>query len=171
MTLPDLLLEAYRRNGRVNAALLSALTPADFDLSDGRGGWTVGQHLGHLALFRVGWLGLISPADAQGLPEVVEGDWQNFALTERDPARLAEAFRLGDEAALRAVQLAVAEGRTFPDPYGEGTYQAHPAHFLQHIIVHDSHHRGQVMSLLRQGGRSAEQMEQLASPMWAIWRE
>ena len=168
MTIPDLLLESFRRNGRVNDALLSALTPADLDLSDGRGGWTVGQHLGHLAHFRPGWLSLISPADAEGLPEVVEGDWQHFDLTERDPAKLAEAFRLGDEASVRAVQ---SEGRTFPDPHGEGTYQANPAHFLQHIIVHDSHHRGQVMSLLRQGGRSAEQMDQLDSPMWAIWRE
>ena len=170
MTIPDLLLESFHRNGRVNQALLAALTPADLSLSDGRGGWTVGQHLGHLAYFRPGWLSLISPADAQGLPEVVSGDWQHFELSADLPT-LAGAFRLGDEAALRAVQTALEEGRTFPDPHGEGTYQAHPAHFLQHIIVHDSHHRGQVMGLLRQGGRSAEDMDQLDSPLWAIWRE
>ena len=93
MTIPDLLLESFRRNGRVNDALLSALTPADLDLSDGRGGWTVGQHLGHLAHFRPGWLSLISPADAEGLPEVVEGDWQHFDLAERDPS-LATALEV-----------------------------------------------------------------------------
>ncbi|AAF09651.1 DinB family protein [Deinococcus radiodurans] len=166
----DLLLESFRRNGRVNDTLLAALTPADLDLSDGRGGWTVGQHLGHLAHFRPGWLSAISPADAEGIPDVIEGTWQKFDLSERDLSKLAEAFRLGDEAALRAVQSALAEGRTFPDPHSEGTYQSNPAHFLQHIIVHDSHHRGQVLSLLRLGGRTPEQMDAL-DDHWAIWRE
>ena len=95
---------------------------------------------------------------------------QKFDLTERDLSKLADAFRLGDEAALRAVQSALAEGRTYPDPHGEGTYQSNPAHFLQHIIVHDSHHRGQVLSLLRLGGRTPEQMDAL-DDHWAIWRE
>lgn len=121
MTLPDLTLESFRRNGRVNQALLSSLTPADLTLSDGRGGWTVGQHLGHLAYFRSGWLSVISFADAQGLPEVLSGDWQHFELSADLPT-LAEAFRLGDGAALRAVQTALEEGRTFPDPHGGGTY-------------------------------------------------
>ena len=54
-----LLLESFKRNGRVNQALLDALTPADFALSDGRGGWTVWtveKHLRHMAGFRLGWL-------------------------------------------------------------------------------------------------------------------
>ena len=39
-----------------------------------------------------------------------------------------------------------------------------------HTIVHDSHHRGQILSLIRQGGRTAEQMDALDA-YWAIWRE
>ncbi len=170
MTIPDLLLESFSRNARVNQTLLDALTPADLELSDGRGGWTLGQHLGHLADFRSSWLSLISPEHAGGLPKATTGDWQHFELGERDPARLADIFRQGDGQALEAVQSAIAEGRTFPDPYDEGTYQSSPAHFLQHIIVHDSHHRGQIMSLLRQGGRNKEQMDALEGH-WSIWRE
>jgi len=64
---PDLMLEAFRRNARVNAALLSALTPDDYALSDGRGGWTVARHLSHIAAFRGGWLLNISPAHAEPL--------------------------------------------------------------------------------------------------------
>ena len=170
MTDLSLLLESFRRNGRVNQTLLDALTPADLDLSDGKGGWTLGKHLGHLADFRPGWLSLISPEHAAHLPRATSGDWQHFDLAERDPAKLADAFRLGDEAAVRAVQSALDEDRTFPDPYAEGTYQSNPAHFLQHIIVHDSHHRGQIMALLRQGGRTPEQMNVLDGH-WGIWRE
>ena len=169
MTIPDLLLESFRRNARVNDTLLQALTPADLDLADGRGGWSLGQHLGHIADFRRGWLSLISPADAAPLPEILSGDWQQFELAERDLGKLADAFRLGDAAALRAVQNALEEGRPFPDPYDEGTYQSHPAHFLQHVIVHDSHHRGQIMALLR-SVRSKEQMDALEGH-WGIWRE
>lgn len=50
----SLLQESLRRNGRVNAFLLEAISEADLDLSDGGGGWTVGQHLGHMANFHQG---------------------------------------------------------------------------------------------------------------------
>lgn len=59
-------MESFKRNGRVNQTLLDALMPADFALSDGRGGWTVWtvwtveKHLRHMAGFRVGWLWNIS---------------------------------------------------------------------------------------------------------------
>ena len=164
-----LLLESFHRNGRVNEFLLEAITETDLELSDGRGGWTLGQHLGHLAEFRYDWLSSISPSHAEGIPSVLEGNSKAFHLTTHDPQELATAFRAGDEAALKAVQDALAEGRSFDDPYGEGAYQSNPAHFLQHIIVHDSHHRGQVLALLRRSGRTAEEMNAL-DDHWAIWR-
>ena len=68
------------------------------------------------------------------------------------------------------MQAALDEGRSFPDPWHEGTYQSSPAHFLQHTIVHDSHHRGQIMALLRAGGHTPEEMDAL-DQHWAIWRE
>ena len=166
----NLLLESFRRNGRVNAFLLETLTGDDLDLSDGRGGWTVGQHLGHLANFRQDWLSNISPAHAEGLPSVIARGGESFRLSLRDPAELGRAFAIGDDAALGAVQDAISSGRPFADPWNEGTYPSHPAHFLQHIIVHDSHHRGQITALLRLGGRPKEQLDGLEEH-WAIWRE
>lgn len=53
----------------------------------------------------------------------------------------------------------------------EGAYKSHPAHFLQHIIVHDAHHRGQIFSLLRQGGWAREQLGTLDDATWPIWNE
>ena len=98
-----LLHDSFRRNGRVNDFLLKALTDADFALSDGQGGWTVEQHLRHMARFRVGWLWNLSRAhtgplldptrkDADGDPE---WRWQ-----DSPPNGLAAAFAAGDEAAL-----------------------------------------------------------------------
>lgn len=155
--LPALLLESFDRNGRVNAALLAALTPADLTLSNGPDGNTVGQLLAHMAGFRRGWLSEISPAHAQGLTRASA----DAGLTE-----LQAAFEAGDRAALQAVQAAYDEGRSF-----EAAYSSDPAHFLQHTIVHDSHHRGQIFTLLRQGGRSEAQMDEIEEATWPIWRE
>ena len=165
--LPDILLDSFARNGRVNAALLSSLTEADLDLWDNAGGWTVGQHLGHLAGFRKGWLSEISPPHAEALHYVISASQATgaFWLSTRDLHDIAAAFAAGDAAALSAVQEALAQGRSFV-----GVYESNPAHFLQHILVHDAHHRGQIMTLLRRGGRSAEQMDELDSATWPEWK-
>ena len=161
-----LLFESFSRNGQVNDVILSALTEADLNSADGQGGWDIGQHLGHLAEFRYGWLNFISPQHAENIPSVVEGDGQTFQLTTQNPADLKQAFVAGDKAALGAVTSALEENRSF-----EGAYKSHPAYFLQHIIVHDSHHRGQVMSLLRRGGWTREQLGTLNDATWTIWNE
>ena len=161
-----LLLESFDRNGRVNDVISSTLTAADLNLADGQGGWSIGQHLGHLAEFRYGWLNFISPQHAENIPSVAEGDQQNFYLTTQNLDDIKQAFVAGDKAALEAVTSALNENRSF-----EGAYKSHPAHFLQHIIVHDSHHRGQVMSLLRRGGWTREQLGTLDDATWTIWNE
>lgn len=165
---PELLLDTLRRNGRVNDLLLAAIRPEEYGLQDGEGGWTVARHLSHLAAFRVGWLMTISPDHAATLMAPFAGV-NPWVWESRDPAVLGAVFRAGDAAAVEAVRAALEEGRTFPDPHGEGTYPSNPAHFLQHIVVHDSHHRGQVMALLRRGGRTPQEMEAL-DEHWAIWR-
>lgn len=162
----ELLLESFARNGRVNEAVLRAVSESDLALSDGQGGWSIGQHLGHLAEFRYEWLSCVSPEHAEGLPSVLEGTAQDFDLSVQSLEELARAFSLGDAAARTAVLAALSEGRLF-----SGAYESHPAHFLQHILVHDAHHRGQVMSLLRESGRTAEEMEGLEEATWPVWRE
>ncbi len=162
---PTLVLDAFDRNGEVNAAVLASLSESDLDLDDGRGGWSVGQHLGHLLEFRHGWLSQISPAHAQHVPDVVEGDDEGFWLTTRSLEDLAAAFAAGDAAARTAVLEAIEAGRVF-----EHVYRSHPAAFLIHTVVHDAHHRGSVLGLVRAGGRSAEQMDTLDDATWPIWK-
>ena len=169
MTNLDLLLESFQRNARVNNLLLSHLTEADLPLSDGRGGMTVGQHLSHIAGFRGSWLAAISPEHA-ATTNALAGEKPIWEWQTDDLNALREMFAAGDKAALEAVEAHLHSGEPFADPWNEGTYQSHPAHFLQHTIVHDSHHRGQIMSLLRVNGRSKEQMDELDAH-WAIWRE
>lgn len=163
----ELLLLAFERNSRANAALLAGIVNSDLSLSYG-GGWSVAQHLCHLAAFRRGWLMRVSPKHAERLELVAEaGDGEDDVRPLVSAVdEIADAFRAGDAAALAAVEEALAEGRLF-----EGYYQQHPSDLLVHILVHDAHHRGQVMTLLRQGGRSREDLTALEEATWPLWRE
>lgn len=157
-----LVLESFARNGRVNAALLDHLSDADLTISDGKGGMSVVEQLAHMAGFRKDWLSEISPTHA----EMLDVELENDMLTIRDLSELRQALSEGDAAVLAAAEEALSENRQF-----EGAYESNPAHFLQHALVHDAHHRGQIMTLLRQGGHSAEQMTALNRATWPIWRE
>jgi uncharacterized damage-inducible protein DinB len=92
-------------------------------------------------------------------------EWQTS-----DRAAIKAMFKAGDEAAIQAVRASLASGEPFADPWKVGTYQSNPAHFLQQDIVHDSHHRGQIIALLRQSGYGKEQLDKLEEH-WDIWQE
>lgn len=165
----DLLLESFKRNARVNELLLNALSDEDLALSDGKGGMTVAHMLSHMGASRGGWLVDMSPEYAASTKSLIGGksfwEWQTS-----DRAAINAMFKAGDEAAIQAVQAHLSSGQPFADPWNVGTYQSNPAHFLLQNIVHDSHHRGQIIALLRQSGYSKEQLDKLEE-LWDIWRE
>jgi uncharacterized damage-inducible protein DinB len=161
-----LLLESFDRNTRVNLAMIDVLTLDDLETSDGHGGRTINEIVGELVAFRKGWLSKISPEHAANLPWFIQIEQSPYRLTTSSLEEVADAFKLVDAAARTAVLEAVEQDRSF-----EQTYVSHPGHFLQHVIVHDAHHRGQIMTLLRQSGRTPEQMDALDRATWFIWRE
>ena len=162
----DHVLESFDRNGRVNRMTLATLKMGDLDYSDGVGGFSIGQHLADMAEFRHGWLSRVSPQHAEAVPKVFDWDDNSFWLTVESIDELQKAFDAGDAAVRAAVVSAVGEGRKF-----QGAYESHPVNFLQHTIVHDSHHRGQILALLRQAGRPAEERQRLENETWPVWRE
>ncbi|WP_278913495.1 DinB family protein [Deinococcus wulumuqiensis] len=171
MTLPDLLLETFDRNARGNDFLLDHLTDADLTLSDGRGGDTTLQLLSHMASARGGWLldiGL-SPEHASELQDLA-GDVNLWEWQARGPAEVRAMLTAGDRAVLKAVQAHVQAGKPFADPYAATAFPSNPAQFLPYIVIHDSHHRGQIMALLRMNGRSKERMTALEE-LWTLLRQ
>lgn len=157
--------ESFDRNARVTRMLLDTLTMEDLNHSDGMGGFSVGQHLADIVEFRPGWLSRVSPQHAAQVPNVIDDSSPTW-LGVKSIAELQAAFDAGDAAVKAAVLEAVNEGRGF-----EGVYETHPAHFIQHCIVHDSHHRGQIAALLRQAGRPQQVRQKLEDESWAVWRE
>jgi uncharacterized damage-inducible protein DinB len=162
----ELVIEAFVRNGAVNRALLEGLAQADFALADAEGGWTIAQHLAHMIEARHWWLGVVAPAHAEGLPIVAFEDESGPSLTTEAVGEIVGALERVDAAMVAAVREAHEHGRSFV-----GAYASHPGHFLVHTLVHDSHHRGQVVRLLRvDGRRTAEGLEELEGAMWSVWR-
>lgn len=157
--------EAFERNSRVTRALLATMKMEDLDYSDGVGGFSIGQHVADIVDFRPGWLSKVSPKHAEQVPDVTDPNDPNW-LAAKSIEELQAAFDAGDAAVKEAVLSAVQEGRSF-----EKVYESHPAQFMVHTIVHDSHHRGQILALLRQAGRPAEVREELEEKTWAMWRE
>ena len=168
MDVPEILkipLESFERNARVNRVTLASIKPEDLLYGDSAGGFNIGQHLADIINFRPDWLAHIAPHHAASIPTVVADNSPTWLSTD-DIGELQAAFDAGDAAVTAAVLEAVQEGRPF-----ERVYQTHPAHFIQHCIVHDSHHRGQILALLRQAGRPTEEREKLEMESWPIWRE
>jgi uncharacterized damage-inducible protein DinB len=163
----DLLVEAFRRNAEVNRAVLESLSFDDLGVADGRGGWSIGQCLGHAIEFRYGWLSIVAPAHAEAIPSVADsGEDGAPRLTASSIGELVAALAVADAAVLAAVDERLDAGTAF-----EGAYESHPAQFIVHTLVHDAHHRGQLMSLLRaRARRTREQMDELDAATWPIWR-
>ena len=163
----EVVLDSFDRNSRVNEIILDTLEERELDLDDGAGGWNVRMHLAHLAEFRRDWLSWVASEFAAGLPQVAEYDQdEGMRLLQGDLHVIRAALKAGDEAVRAAVINRIESGRSL-----DGAYGTHPAHFLQHTIVHDSHHRGHLMGLLRRGGRTPQQMGQLEDATWSIWNE
>lgn len=169
MTNLDLLLEAMRRNARVNEFLLSNLTDADLTLSDSQGGMTVAQMLSHMGASRGGWLQEMSP-EYFASSKAITGETFIWAWHATDREAIKAMLRAGDEAAIRAVQAHLQSGEPFADPRGVNTFPSNPAHFLILMLVHDANHRGQIVALLRQSGFTPERLDKLEE-QWDVWRE
>lgn len=168
MHVPDearLIFESFARNARVHRAVFETLTMSDLERGDDAGGWNVGQHFADMVQFRRAWLTRVAPAYAERAPNAIDEGSPTW-LRVQSIDELRDAFEGGDAAMRAAVLDAMNDGRGF-----ERVYESHPAHLIQHCIVHDAHHRGQIMALLRRAGRSFEVRERLESETWAFWRE
>lgn len=151
--------EAWRANGRVNRALLEHLTPEMLEAQTPGGGYTVAQHLAENVDTIYSWGCRFDKARFGSLPDLVlEYDEETGVFkAETDLNRISDARQRTETAALEAAEAATDmkdSPHTSPDAY------------LLHMMVHDAHHRGQILLALKTSGHPLPD-EDL---MWGPWR-
>lgn len=162
----DAVQTAWQANLRVNEVLLKHLTPEMLDARTPGGGYSVARHLAHIVGTTKYW-GSKLDKNLGELPnlftlseELDENDPQAF-IPETDLERirkvLAQTAAAAQEA--EAVENVPEEVRWEPP---------HPSAdaFLIHMMVHDAHHRGQVLLALK----TSEYPLPDEDAMWGPWR-
>ena len=145
---------AARSNADVNDLLVAHLsTPEMLDARTPGGGFTVAEHLAHMAGTNKSWLAQLSAGTAGGLPDLYDPERQ---LAERDPARIRTVLGQTSEAVLETVVTAPDRGNL---PH------VSLAKFLIYLLVHDAHHRGQILLALKAGGLPLPHDD----AMWGPW--
>lgn len=156
---------AWQTNLKVNLVLVDHLTPKMLDARTPGGGYTAAQHLAHLVGSVKYWGSRLDDARLGGLPDLTvhknlsENDPDAF-VTETDLKRIRTVFVETAEAARDAVKN-TSEGFT-----GELPHASTDA-FLIHMMVHDAHHRGQLLLALKTSGYALPDEDSL----WTPWKE
>lgn len=158
--------DAWRANIRVNEVLLSHLTPEMLEAQTPGGGYTVARHVAHILNSVQYWGSLRDKARFEALPSaIVEYDEATGRVVlETDLARLADIKRQTETTALE-VAAAEPAGAALPPGEWESPH-ATPDAYLIHMMVHDAHHRGQVLLALKTGGFPLPDED----AVWGPWR-
>lgn len=157
---------AWEANTRVNGVLLAHLTPEMLEAQTPGGGYTVARHLAHVINTVQYWGSLRDKARFEALPSAIlaRNEATGDVSVEHDLARIAEVWRETGATALDAA-ASEPEGTTLPPGEWESPH-ATPDAFLIHMMVHDAHHRGQMLLALKTNGHSLPDED----AVWGPWR-
>lgn len=156
---------AWAANARVNEVLLAHLTPEMLAAQTPGGGYTVAQHVAHMINTVQYWGSLRDEARFEALPSPInEYDEAKGVFTpETDLARLTDIKRQTEEEALD-----VSEGEADGTELLPGKWESPHATaegYLIHMMVHDAHHRGQILLALKTAGHPLPDED----AVWGPW--
>lgn len=158
--------EAWATNARVNDVLLAHLTPAMLDAQTPGGGYTVARHVAHVISTVQYWGSLRDKARLEALPSPIReyDEATGRVEVETDLARLADIQRQTETTALEVAE-AEPDGAELPPGEWESPH-ATPDAYLIHMMVHDAHHRGQILLALKTNGLPLPDED----AVWGPWR-
>ena len=157
---------AWGANARVNDVLLAHLTPEMLGAQTPGGGYTVARHLAHI-LNTVQYWGSLRDKRFGELPSPVReyDEATGRVEVETDLSRLLDIKRQTETTAL-AVAEAEPDGAALPPGDPESPH-ATPDAYLIHMMVHDAHHRGQVLLALKTNGHGLPDEQSV----WGPWKD
>ncbi len=157
---------AWQTNLNINLVVVDHLTPEMLDARTPGGGYTVAQHLAHIVGSVKHWGTKLDNERLGGLPDLLT---VREELTENDPDAFVPEINLEH---IRTVLLETAEAaRDAVEDAPEGSTgelpHASTDAYLIHMMVHDAHHRGQLLLALKTSGYALPNEDS----MWVPWKE
>ncbi len=148
---------AWEHSLAVNLALVDHLEPSMMPARTPGGGYTVAQHLAEMVGATKNWGARLGGETIAALPDLYDPEAEGF-VAEHDLARIRDVLERTTAAALEAAEA---------HPNGaDGSPHTDGNAFLIHMMVHEAHHRGQLLLALKTNGHPLPPEE----PMWAPWR-
>ena len=148
--------EAWQANGKVNNALLMHLTPEMVAAQTPGGEWTVAHHIAEFVSTPKHFGVRFDEAGLGSLPNLYEDNDETF-IAETDLTRIREVAQQTADAVLQAAEAA--------EDKGDLPHSSLDA-YLIHMMVHDAHHRGQIMLALKTAGHPLPD----DARMWGPWK-
>lgn len=153
-SLVDQIVETWSIHNRINLYLLAALPPEQLGLSSGGGSRAVGDIFAHIHNVRLMWLQAAAPDLMEGLTKIEKG--------------AAVSDGLKDALAASGVAVEALLRRSWEGDGKIKNFKPHAVAFCGYLISHESHHRGQITSLLKAGGHTLDNKTDYGMWEWGV---
>jgi uncharacterized damage-inducible protein DinB len=142
MIISESVKQAWQINEGMNQILLEYLTPEMLTVQTPSEDWTIAGYLAHLAASKKWWGTHLDEEQVAGLPDLYE-ETTGKITAEKNPARIKDTFEQTSKIILETAENASDKGKL---PYPSIDV------FLIQTMIHDGHHRGQILLSLRSAG-------------------
>lgn len=156
MNISPLVKEAWHINDGMNQVLLEHLTPDMLAVQTPDKNWTVAGYLAHMAGSKKWWGTHINKEEVDSLPDLYQEAEGKF-IVEKSIQKIKAVFDQTSQTLLETAEHANDKGTL---PYASIEL------YLTHMIIHDAHHRGQILLALRTAGHAPPDEDDFWGGWW-----
>jgi uncharacterized damage-inducible protein DinB len=146
------LAETFAINNRINLYLLNAIEENHLKDTSPTKGRNAGEQFAHLHNVRLMWLKAAAPQLLNGIEKI-----------EKENALNKTFLKMELEASAHAIIQVLQES----DGRIKG-FQPHVTAFMGYLIAHESHHRGQIVLILKQNNHPVDKKVQYGLWEWGV---